>query len=96
MNSKHININFFFPLFQTAGEKAIDFSDLWKPRAQKSGGGTLTAIPPSQAAISSFKRWRKRHTAETGSGTKLSSNEEEMNFLKFLALVSSRIVFLSV
>ena len=82
-----IFFNFFY--FQSAGEKAIDLTDIWKPRANKSTGGPLTSVPP-HAAITSFKKWRKGHHSSSDNNTNIkhNSNEDEMNLLKFLALVS--------
>ncbi|KAK6637909.1 hypothetical protein RUM44_008331 [Polyplax serrata] len=70
----------------TAGDKAIDFSELWKPKSAKSNGGAFSTVPHTHAAINSFKRWRKRHSTDTSSSANHSNNEDEMNLLKFLAL----------
>lgn len=75
-------------LLKSAGEKAIDLTDIWKPaRANKSTGGPLTSVPP-HATITSFKNWRKgRHSSSENNSIKYKdSNEDEMNLLKFLAL----------
>ncbi|KAL0272077.1 UNVERIFIED_CONTAM: hypothetical protein PYX00_005186 [Menopon gallinae] len=67
-------------LLQTTGEKPIDLNEFWKRRGAKS-----TASLTSPTANTSFKRWKKSHSADNNATTR-SKNEDDMNLLKFFAL----------
>lgn len=67
--------------FQT-GEKGFDVSDLWRSRA------TPSTDKKRDAAISSFKRWR-RGGGRPSPGHTQPSADDDGSLLKFLALVSA-------
>jgi hypothetical protein len=70
------------PFFFQTGEKGFDLSDLWRSRTSPS------TDKKRDAALSSFKRWR-RGGGRSGTGHAQPSAEENGSLLKFLALVSS-------
>ncbi|XP_021941752.1 inositol-trisphosphate 3-kinase homolog isoform X3 [Zootermopsis nevadensis] len=63
----------------TTGDKGFDLSDLWRSRASPS------ADKKRDAAVSSFKRWRRGGCRSTPGHTEPSA-EEDGSLLKFLAL----------
>jgi len=70
--------------------------DLWRSRPSPSAGKkndvVPTAVAPSAAAISTFKRWRRGGRSSPGHAENCTGKdpaaEEERSLLKFLALVS--------